>query len=341
MASFKQIIMNTKIKFIPFFFSFFLTVNSFSQNATLKKDFAHVSVVHSVSTQGSESKNYEYPFSFNLFTGVVSSVKGVEIGGLFNENKQDMTGIQVAGLLNITKNNMTGVQYAGLTNITGPVNGLQMAGLNNIAQEVTGIQSAGLANMATDVKGLQISGLYNQARKLKGFQIGVINVVDSVEKGGTIGLINIVKKNGYREVELSATDYQNIGINYKSGTKTLYTILSAGYNFNKDKLLVAGLGIGGILAMSPKWYFKPEIIVYNYTDNPFEVKKSANAYHFRFGFMRKIDKVGITVVPSVYYAQTDKNPEGGMLAINAIKPFSSNIKDAWGIGLGIGVALLK
>ena len=333
--------MKTKIKVSLFLLFLCLSREIFSQDSPLQKDFAHISVVHSVSTQGSESKNYEYPFSFNLFTGMVGSVKGVEIGGLFNENKQDMTGIQVSGLLNITKNNMTGVQYAGLTNITGPVNSLQMAGLNNIAQEVTGIQSAGLANMATDVKGLQISGLYNQARKLKGFQIGVINVVDSVEKGGTIGLINIVKKNGYREVELSATDYQNIGINYKSGTKTFYTILSAGYNFNKDKLLVAGLGIGGILAMSPKWYFKPEIIVYNYTDNPFEVKKSANAYHFRFGFMRKIDKVGITIIPSVYYAQTDKNPEGGMLAINAIKPFSSNIKNAWGICLGIGVALLK
>ena len=333
--------MKTKIKVSLFLLFLCLSGKIFSQDSPTKKDFAHISVVHSVNTQGSESKNYEYPFSLNLLTGVVGSVKGVEIGGLFNENKRNMTGVQVAGLLNITKNNMNGVQYAGLTNITGPVKGVQVAGLNNMAQEVSGIQSAGFANIATDVKGVQISGLYNQAKKLKGFQIGVINVVDSVEKGGTIGLINIVKRNGYREVELSASDYQNIGINYKSGTKTLYTILSAGYNFNKDKLLVAGLGVGGILAMSPKWYFKPEIIVYNYTDNPFEVKKSANAYHFRFGFMRKIDKVGITVVPSVYYAQTDKNPEGGMLAINAIKPFSSNIKDAWGIGLGIGVALLK
>lgn len=333
--------MNTKIKLILFLFALFLSGNSFSQDSPLKKDFAHVSVVHSVSTQGSESKNYEYPFSFNLFTGVVGSVKGVEIGGLFNENKRDMTGVQVAGLLNITKNNMNGVQYSGLTNITGKAIGVQIAGLNNIAQEVIGIQLAGLANMATNVKGVQISGLYNQARNLKGFQIGVINVVDSVEKGGTIGLINIVKKNGYREVELSATDYQNIGINYKSGTKTLYTIFSAGYNFSKDKLLVSGLGMGGILAMNPKWFFKPEIMFYNYTDDPFNAKKSANAYHFRFGFMRRVNKVGITVMPSIYYAKTDKNPEGGMLEIGTIKPFSSNAKDAWGFGLGIGVALLK
>ena len=57
--------------------------------------------------------------------------------------------------------------------------------------------------------------------------------------------------------------------------------------------------------------------------------------------MRKINHVGITVMPSIYYAKTDKNPEGGMLVINAIKPFSSNVKDAWGVGLGIGVSLLK
>ena len=79
-------------------------INSYAQ--TTKP--IHISVVQGLSTEGKESKNTDYAFSFNLFSGRVKSIKGVEIGSFYNQNEGDVTGFQSSGLINLTKGNVKG-----------------------------------------------------------------------------------------------------------------------------------------------------------------------------------------------------------------------------------------
>lgn len=301
----------------------------------------HISVVQGVSTEGNESKNNDYYFSFNLFSGTVRNIKGVEIGSLYNQNDGDMTGFQASGLLNITKGNVKGYQTAGLTNVSGSVIGFQEAGLSNHAKNVYGVQASGVVNTAHYVKGAQLAGVYNQAKTLKGLQVGLINVADSVERGGGIGLINLYKKGGYREIEVSVADYQNVGLSYKSGTKKLYSILNIGYNYNPETLFSTGFGIGRIVELRRNLFFKPEIIWYNYINDDFNFNTTVNSGHLKVGIMKQVGKLGLTLSPSIYYANTPKGFEGKMARISKIEPFSQTDNSRWGYGVSFGIAFLK
>ena len=311
-------------------------INSFAQTKPV-----HISVVQSVSTHGIESKNNDYYFSFNLFSGIVRSIKGVEIGSLYNQNEGDISGFQVSGLLNIAKGNVKGFQLAGLTNISGSVIGLQEAGLSNHTKDLSGVQISGITNTAEYVKGVQVTGIYNQAKILKGYQIGLVNVADSVEKGGGIGLINLYKKGGYREIEISVADYQNIGLSYKSGTKKLYSILNIGYNYTPVSLFSSGVGIGGLLEMKKNWYFKPELVFYSYVADNFKFNNSTNSTHFKFGFMRRVKNIGFTLSPSIYYANILNSVDGSLSEISRFKPFSKTENGRWGFGIGLGISFIK
>jgi hypothetical protein len=312
-------------------------LNTYAQNI---KPF-HFSVIQSVSTEGKESKNTDYHFSVNMFSGTVKNIQGVEIGSLYNQNEGNMVGFQASGLLNITKGNVQGFQTAGITNISGSVIGIQKAGINNIAKDVIGIQTSGITNKAEKVNGVQITGIYNQAKTLKGLQIGMINRANSVEKGGGIGLINLYKVGGYREIEVSVADYQNIGISFKSGSKAFYSIINIGYNFNSTNLFSAGFGLGMVKEIRPNWYFKPEIISYNYVTDNFRFETNTQSNHLKLGFMRKMGHVGLTISPSVYYANIPKNLDGELTEISQIKPISQTKDGRWGVGLGVGLAFLR
>ena len=218
---------------------------------------------------------------------------------------------------------------------------MQNAGISNHVKNVQGIQISGIANTADDVKGLQITGIYNQAKALKGFQIGLINMADSVEKGGGIGLVNIYKKGGYREIEISAADFQNAGISFKSGTKVIYSIFNMGYNFTPTGLLSTGFGIGSLRTIGNNLYFKPEIILYNYITDNFKFRSSTNTSHLKLGLMKKVGKIGLSLYPSVYYANIAKGLEGELTEISQIKPLSQTKTARWGYGIGFGISFLK
>ncbi|MCP9767224.1 hypothetical protein EGI22_04830 [Lacihabitans sp. LS3-19] len=297
-------------------------MNSHAQN----EKQAHISVVQGVSTEGKESRNTDYFFSFNLFSGVVHSINGAEIGTLYNQNDGNMMGFQTSGLVNYTK---------------GAVKGYQVAGISNISGNVVGCQNAGISNHAKNVSGIQISGIFNQAKTLRGLQIGLINVAETVEKGGGIGLVNLYKNGGYREVELSVADYQNIGLSFKSGTKRIYSIMNAGYNFTPQALFSTGIGLGQIYQLKRNTFFKPEIIWYNYVTDDFKFSKTTQSAHLKLGFMQKVGNVGITLSPSIYYAGIPKNLEGALTEISELKYFSQTDKGRWGYGLSLGIAILK
>jgi hypothetical protein len=301
----------------------------------------HISVVQGVSTNGTESKNMDYHFSFNLFSGTVRSIKGVEIGSLYNQNEGEMTGFQVSGLLNVTKGNVKGHQLAGLTNVSQSMTGLQLSGISNHAKDAMGIQTAGIANTAQNVKGVQLSGIYNQAKTLKGYQIGLINVADSIGKGGGIGLINLYKKGGYQEVEISAADYQNIGLSFKSGTNTLFTIINIGYNIQPVALFNTGGGIGSVLEIKNNWFFKPELMWYSHISKEFDFDKTSNSSRLKLGIMRKFGKLGFTLSPSIYYANIPNDLDSDLSKITSIKAFSQTKNGRLGFGIGFGVSFLK
>ncbi len=301
----------------------------------------HVSLVQPVSIDGQASGANTYRFSLNLFSGTVGSLRGVELGTFYNQTNGDLVGAQWSGLVNRTKGSVKGYQTAGITNVSESVVGVQEAGISNHATDVTGLQTAGILNWAANVTGVQLGGIMNRAKVLNGLQIGLINVADSVANGGAIGLINIVRKNGYREVEVSAADYQTIGISYKSGVRSLYTILSAGYNIEPQPLFSVGLGVGRIVPLTSRWHLKPELIWYNYLTERFDLDISSQSTHLRVGIGRTVGKVGFTLMPSVYYANIPKGLEGDLTELSPIRHVAQTSRGRFGVGLALGVSLLN
>lgn len=195
---------------------------------------------------------------------VAGSTRGFQCGGIFNLSRQ-MTGSQVAGILNratdangVQISGLTNLaeqgritQIAGLTNATRGTSRVQIAGLSNTCSKNEAIQIAGLANIAKEA-GNQISGLVNIATHVKGVQIGVINIADTCD-GIPIGVINIVK-NGYRRFEVSADEFFQANLAYRSGVMPFHTIVTAGIQPYKlvAPLWTYGGGIGTSRQISEK-----------------------------------------------------------------------------------------
>jgi hypothetical protein len=220
-----------------------------------------------------------------LMNSIRNDVNGIQIAGLGNTVGDDVFGTQAAGLFNVARDSMIGVQGAGLFNITGQGSAVQGAGLFNIAgHDFAGIQMAGLFNIAgknsravqtaglfnisggktrlqisplfniaKDVNNGQLSSIINVARRVKGVQIGLINVADTVS-GVTIGLLNLVRQ-GYNQVEISASESFFGNLAFKIGVKPFYNIFYLGArisevpNSNNNgeaaiKELTWGLGYG-------------------------------------------------------------------------------------------------
>lgn len=302
----------------------------------------HVSLVQPVSTDGQASGQYPYRFSLNILSGTTGGIRGVELGSLYNQTNGNMAGVQYSGMLNYTRGSVRGYQTAGITNVSGSVTGVQQAGISNHAHDVTGLQTAGILNWAANVSGVQLGGILNRAKRLNGLQIGLVNIADSVAGGGAIGLVNIVKKNGYRNIEVSTADYQPIGISYRSGVRALYSVLSAGYNLKPQAALFSlGLGLGRVMPLNAHWQLRPELVWYTYQTERFDLDVSTQATHLRIGLMRTVGKVGFTFTPSVYYANIPRGLEGDLTDISPIRPFAQTNRGRFGIGIALGILLLK
>ena len=294
----------------------------------------HVSLIHTVSTDGKESKEMDYHFSFNLFSGIVRDIKGLEMGTFYNENTGNLKGVQISGLLNKTAGTATGLQVAGLTNLSGNIKGIQAGGITNHSRSVHGIQVAGLINTSNEIIGIQLGGILNRATILNGIQIGLVNIADDGDNGIGIGLLNIYKKGGYRELEFSANDYLNSGITLRTGTKKLYSILSVGYHFRSSDYIAGGFGAGTLLSIGTSFYIKPEFLMYHYVTTDLRFKNTINSYHFRSGLMYKIDNIGISVYPGLFYHPARENATAHL---GWFDPIRIGTKGSWNIGLGLGL----
>ena len=130
-------------------------------------------------------------FSLNVFGGYTAGTNGMEIGGLFNIDKQEVKYFQAAGIFNVDGGKMKGFQVAGINNtVLDTSYGFQAAGISNLVKgKFAGFQVGGIYNHVADsVKGFQAAGIANFARrKLSGVQIaGVITDAECHNKHGRI-----------------------------------------------------------------------------------------------------------------------------------------------------------
>jgi hypothetical protein len=266
-----------------------------STDSVKKEVFApvRIAVVPGLSTQGKNDKITTSNFSLNILGGVTGSVKGAELGGIFNIDKMNMLGVQAAGYFNVVggdmnglqmagwfnsvKGKLTGLQYGGLVNyVNKDTRGLQTAGIYNqtggqltggqlggianyTRNSLTGLQLAGIANVNNSTtKGAQLAGIVNYTKHLKGFQLGLINIADT-SSGFSLGLINIVRK-GYHKITLSTNEVLNFNLAIKSGNRKLYNILLAGINAgNDEKSFSYGFGIGHEMKVGKVLTVNPEL----------------------------------------------------------------------------------
>jgi hypothetical protein len=185
-----------------------------------------ISFVPGFSTNGPASRYFRSNLSLNIIGGELGQVEGVELGGVFNIDEEDVYGyqgagvfnivggvfggVQQAGVFNIVEQNMLGYQAAGVFNIAdGGFGGGQQAGVFNIvANELTGAQMAGIINIVggellgaqlsgvanvagSGCIGTQLAGVVNVAEEMSGLQLsGVVNVAGELT-GAQIGVVNI------------------------------------------------------------------------------------------------------------------------------------------------------
>ncbi len=168
-----------------------------------------------VGTNGQLSGNVINDYSLNLFGGYSLGNRKLEISGLFNVTRGDVTGAQFAGFFNVSGGNLRGTQFSGFTNtIRGNVTGLQMAGfvnlswgnlegaqfagfVNTVRGKSNGAQFAGFVNTCIDtVIGFQGAGFVNFSNKLThGAQLaGFANITVNRVEGAQIGFFNYTKE---------------------------------------------------------------------------------------------------------------------------------------------------
>ncbi len=165
----------------------------------LKTFPAQMSIVYPMTTQGSQTIDYRYFFSFNLFSGKVGAVTGLEFGSFLNKVEKDMNGVQIGGLFNLT-HDAVGLQFGGLGNASKTAKGVQFGGLGNITENATGLQFGGLANIGEKALGIQLSGITNITGDAGGFQFGGIANFTEKYRGAQVGgIINMTNESrGFR-----------------------------------------------------------------------------------------------------------------------------------------------
>lgn len=316
------------------------------QSLNLKRFFTtrpfQVSLTPGLGTHGRLSAQVVNNFSLNVFGGYNGGVNGVEIGGLFNIDKKDVRYVQVAGLLNVNGGRVQGVQVAGINNtVLKNVTGVQVGGVNNfVAGELRGLQVGGVANITTrTVNGVQIAGVINYAKVLKGVQVGLINISDTSE-GLSFGLINIVLK-GYHKLSFSADEIVRVNAAFKTGSRKLYSILQAGYNFNdSSEVFTFGYGLGSELRLNKTLSLNPEITAQHLYLGSWDYANILSRGRLNLNIhLGKYISLFAGPVYNVYYSNQDVNFPGYK---NAVSPsgysthnFSTNVKGWLGWNAGI------
>jgi hypothetical protein len=216
-----------------------------------------------------------------LFNMAGGNIRGLQMAGIFDSAGGDVSGLQVSGIFGYAGGNFQGAQVSGIASYThGDFFGLEFAGMFNYAGEsFRGVQ-AGLVNIAAaDMRGLQF-GLYNQGGG--DVQIGLVNISDN-ESSFPIGIVNIVKDGILSPVLwYDSMNFANIGL--KSGSKHIYTLVSAGTRSagskfgadrnRDDSILVYRVGLGIEIPLGPV-FIDFDVLTGNIFNNNISAEKRA------------------------------------------------------------------
>jgi len=159
------------------------------------------------------------------FANVNNRFQGLQLSGFLNANRNAEKAMMYAGFLNVNNVVDKTVELAGFANISFKGTSIaQLSGFGNVAQDVKGVQGSGFFNVARDIQGVQGAGFINVARKVRGVQAsGFINICDSID-GIPVGVISIVLINGYRNFEVSTSEWSPVQLTYRMGVEKFYNI---------------------------------------------------------------------------------------------------------------------
>lgn len=183
---------------------------------------AQISLVPSVSIGSNLSTNalINNHFSLNILGGYSKGVRGCEIGGLFNINKEHMRGVQIGGIANLVGGDVYGIQVGGIANLLqGNATGVQVGGISTIMKrDLLGAQISGVASVVRGgFTGLQLSGIGNFTwKKSVGAQVsGIFNMVKDSLIGGQIAGISNFSNGGVNFIQLGGISnfaHKNVGL---------------------------------------------------------------------------------------------------------------------------------
>ncbi|UKN01078.1 STN domain-containing protein [Paracrocinitomix mangrovi] len=230
--------------------------------------WAQVSLVPSVSIGSNLSTNalINNHFSLNVLGGYSKGVKGVEIGGLFNLNKENVTGLQIGGIANLVGGDVTGFQVGGLANLLqGNATGAQIAGISTIMKrDLKGLQLAGVSAIVRGgFEGAQISGVSNITWKSsRGAQIsGVFNMVKDSLYGGQISGVSNFSNGGVNFLQIAGVSnfaHKNYGLQIASIQN--FTRENNGLQIGLFNSSIRGKGVAiGLFNFVKEGYHKTEI----------------------------------------------------------------------------------
>ena len=266
------------------FSRFFITSKQKIQDLNLGGLFAYspyqISLTPGLSSHGIYNNQVINHLSLNLIGGYTAGIQGVELGGVFNIDRNNVGFLQAAGVFNIVGGDLSGIQLAGIYNqVLNNTSGLQMAGLYNRADNlISGVQLSMIANAADTCHGLQLtglinysktagsqfSGLLNIARKVHGFQFGPVNIADSSDY--PIGFVNLIK-NGQKSLALSYDETKFMHLDFRSGGRVLYGLLGTGFStVSGPYKYVLDLGFGAHLLRDQQFMLDGELVLQATTD---------------------------------------------------------------------------
>lgn len=183
-----------------------------------------ISFVPGIGTNHRLSGSVINDFSVNILAGYSRGNRILEVAGLGNITREDMTGVQAAGVFNNLRGNASGLQAAGIYNFVGDtLHGVQMSGAVNVARYGRGasmqaagllnlvphgsfaVQIAGAANQADTLSALQSAGVWNGAGTfLDGVQIsGVSNHARRADATAQFAGLTNSFKNGKMQVQIA------------------------------------------------------------------------------------------------------------------------------------------
>jgi hypothetical protein len=244
-------------RFVSAFASANQAIHTRNIEDTLHRPF-QASILPFLGTNHQLSGNIVNDYSINLIAGYSLGVSKLEVGGIFNVVRGNVTGFQLAGTGNIVGKDVTGFQYANFFNLTlGNFTGFQGTNfINYTGKNFRGFQVSGVGNVVVGVlDGYQFSAGYNYAHTVrKGHQIGFVNYSDS-SAHAPLGLFSFVQKNGYRRYEFSSDELNYFNTAFKTGVSRFYNIFSLGFNgFLSEKPLVSlGYGFGTAQKLGRGW----------------------------------------------------------------------------------------